>query len=144
MKGDLKKAKKLAIQTELLKNFIQDQDHYEEKKVGNEWYIKSFNGGTGRWQVSVFSEMSYKKYKNFTPEKYENAEKGFDTGYENFERPTLESIKTQIKKCLCDDKGKCGKHYFENKCIGCGSSQPTKCDSTLCDECWEQETKDDE
>lgn len=47
-KGDLKKAKRLARQIELLKNF--EGDFYQEKKVGNEWYVKSFNGGT-HWKL---------------------------------------------------------------------------------------------
>lgn len=46
-------------------------DHYEEKKIGNEWFIKSWNGGTGRWQVAVYPEQSYRRYKSYNDNKTE-------------------------------------------------------------------------
>lgn len=58
-------------QEELLKNFQQDEDHYEEKKVGSEWYIKNWNGGTKKWQVSVYSNQSYRNYKNYNESRNE-------------------------------------------------------------------------
>ena len=95
MKGQAKKLKRQAIQNELLKNF--EGDFYQEKKVGNEWLIKMWNGGTHKWQVAKFSEVAYKKYKAFGTAKQEEEEmdnqfkeKVFD---ETFVRPTLESIK---------------------------------------------------
>jgi len=74
MKGQAKKLKRLERQIELLKNFIQEEDHYEEKKIGNEWYIKMWNGGTKKWQVAVFSEMAYKNYKKFSSARKEEEE----------------------------------------------------------------------
>jgi len=65
-------AKRLARQIELLKNF--EGDFYQEKKIGNEWYVKSFNGGTQRWQVSIFSEDSFKKYSAYKTTKREEEE----------------------------------------------------------------------
>ena len=65
-------AKRLARQIELLKNF--EGDFYQEKKVGNEWHVKSFNGGTQRWQVSIFSEDSFKKYSAFNNARKEQDE----------------------------------------------------------------------
>ncbi len=68
----MNKLKKLQIQQDRLKEFShQEQDHYEERKVGNEWYIKSWNGGTNRWQVSVYSEQSYRRYKSYGEQKRE-------------------------------------------------------------------------
>jgi hypothetical protein len=100
MKGQAKKLKRLARQIELLSNFIQEEDHYEEKKIGDDWYIKSFNGATCKWQVSIFSNQSYKNYKTFGDAKKEDIEldekfkeKIFDT---NFKRPTLESLREQL------------------------------------------------
>lgn len=69
------KLKRLARQEELLKNFTGD--FYQEKKIGNEWYVKSFNGSTGRWQVSVFSEKSFRGYKSFSESK-NNHERFYD------------------------------------------------------------------
>ena len=57
------KLKRQARQLELLKNF--EGDFYQEKKVGNEWYVKMWNGGTKRWQVAVFNEYNFLKYKSF-------------------------------------------------------------------------------
>lgn len=64
MKG--KQLKRRQRQEELLKEFKQTTDHYEEKKIGYSWYIKSWNGGTGNWQVAIYPEESYRKYKSFT------------------------------------------------------------------------------
>ena len=66
------KLKRLNRQIELLKNF--EGDFYQEKKVGENWYIKSFNGSTERWQVSIYSEQSFGKYKAYTQAKIYNNE----------------------------------------------------------------------
>jgi hypothetical protein len=58
-----KKAKRWKRQLELLKNF--EGDFYQEKKIGNEWYVKMWNGGTARWQVAIFTEEKFRKYKGF-------------------------------------------------------------------------------
>lgn len=103
MKGDLKKAKRLAIQMELLKSFAhQKTDHYEEMKVGNEWHIKSYNGGTKRWQVSIYSEVSYRNYKSFQDDREPKRRKENIKPHIPFERPTLESIKkmTETKETV--------------------------------------------
>lgn len=100
MKGQLKKLKRLARQQELLKNF--EGDFYQEKKVGNEWLIKMFNGGTKKWQVAVFSETAYNKYKAFSKARKEEEE--LDNSFkekiidEKFERPTLESLGGSLNK----------------------------------------------
>lgn len=60
-----KRLARIARQEELLKNFNQAGDHYEEKKVGDTWMVKMWNGGTNRWQVAVFSEVSFRNYKSF-------------------------------------------------------------------------------
>lgn len=66
------KAKRLARQVELLKNF--EGDFYQEKKVGDGWYVKSFNGGTKRWQVSIYSQESFNKYSAFKKVKRDEEE----------------------------------------------------------------------
>lgn len=61
-----KQLKRLLKQLELLHEFDhQKQDCYEERKIGNEWYVKQWNGGTKRWQVAIFSEDSFRRYKSF-------------------------------------------------------------------------------
>ena len=101
MKGQAKKLKRLQIQNERLSFFNQEEDHYEEKKVDGGWFIKMWNGGTQRWQVSMFTDVAYKKYKAFGNAKQEEEEmdnqfkeKVFD---ETFVRPTLESVKNMLK-----------------------------------------------
>lgn len=65
-------------------------DFYQEKKIGQEWYVKMFNGGTKKWQVAVFTEASFKRYKMYEkPQESETKE----APYIPFERPTLESLK---------------------------------------------------
>lgn len=69
----LNKKQRIERQIELLKEFVQDKDHYEEKKVGNSWYVKMWNGSggagrRGKWQVAVYSDESFKKYKDFSKE----------------------------------------------------------------------------
>ena len=62
------KTKKLRMDKERedkLKLFEQTYDHYEEKRIGDKWYIKSFNGGTKFWQVAVYSLASYERYKQY-------------------------------------------------------------------------------
>jgi len=68
------KKEKLERQIELLKKFNQEEDYYEEKKIDNKWYIKSFNGGTKRWQVSIFEEDKFKKYKGYNKVQEESRE----------------------------------------------------------------------
>lgn len=53
-------------QLELLKEFAhQVGDFYEEKRVGDNWYVKMYNGGSDKWQVAVYSSSSFRRYKNF-------------------------------------------------------------------------------
>lgn len=97
---EAKKKRLRERQIELLKMF--KGDFYQVMQVGNEWYIKSWNGGTNKWQVSVYSDVSYKKYKSFDLEKARE-EKELDKKFKDipqvtFERPTLESIKKSLEK----------------------------------------------
>lgn len=70
--GKKSKQKRLERQIELLKHF--DEDHYQEKKVGDNWYVKMWNGNSKKWQVAVFSETSFKKYKAFAQARKEKEE----------------------------------------------------------------------
>ena len=55
-------------QEQLLKEYFSHQvnDFYEEKKVGDKWYVKMYNGGNDNWQVAIFSSQSFRNYKGFT------------------------------------------------------------------------------
>ena len=69
MSKTTRKAKRLARQEELLKVFShQVGDFYEEKKVGDKWYIKMHNGNTDTWQVAIFTNQSFRSYKTFRKE----------------------------------------------------------------------------
>lgn len=41
-----------------------NKDQYQEKSVNGFWLIKSINGETGKWRVAIFTEESFKNYKN--------------------------------------------------------------------------------
>jgi hypothetical protein len=64
-KGGRKKQIRLERQLELLKNFNQENDHYEEKMVGDSFYVKNFNGCNSRWQVCIYTKDAFIKYKRF-------------------------------------------------------------------------------
>jgi len=66
MKGQAKKLKRLKEQQDRLAQFDQEVDHYEEKDMGGEIWVKMWNGGTKRWQVAIFSPESFKKYKAYS------------------------------------------------------------------------------
>lgn len=66
MKGQLKKLKRLKEQEDRLKQFDQEYDHYEEKDIGGEVWVKSYNGGTNRWQVSIYTPPSFRRYKQYS------------------------------------------------------------------------------
>lgn len=63
MPTQTKKEKRRARQEELLKHF--DGDFYQEKKIGEQWFVKQWNGNSNKWQVAIFSEQSFNKYKQF-------------------------------------------------------------------------------
>lgn len=93
MKGQLKKLKREQRQNELLSLF--QGDFYQERKVGDNWYVKMWNGGTNKWQVAVFTIASFNNYKAFSSQRKEeketySKERNID---HNFKRPTLESVK---------------------------------------------------
>ena len=65
--GKLKSQKRRLRQDELLKTHFSHQirDFYEEKQVGDKWYVKQYNGNADVWQVAVFSNESYRRYKTW-------------------------------------------------------------------------------
>lgn len=76
-----KKQRKLKEHQDRLSQFDQEYDHYEEKDMGSEWWVKMWNGGTKRWQVAIFSPQSFQKYKGFqNGETYDEFDK---EGFEN-------------------------------------------------------------
>ena len=52
-------------QEQLLKMF-PDTPCYWEIKKDDRFYVKSFNGNTGRWQVSIYTPESFSRYKQFS------------------------------------------------------------------------------
>ncbi len=74
----------------------QKEDHYEEKKIGDEWFVKSYNGGTKFWQVAVYSEQSFRNYKSFQEDREPKRQKWNIEPQPVFQRPTLDSIKAMI------------------------------------------------
>jgi len=97
---ETKKQKLRERQIELLKMF--DGDFYQEKQVDNEWYIKSWNGGTNKWQVSIYSEVAYRRYKSFNGEKIKDCkacnQKICKCSVKSFKAPTLADVKEIVDK----------------------------------------------
>lgn len=67
-----KKLERAERQKELLKHFTED--HYEEKEIEQEWFVKMWNGDKKIWQVAVFSKESFARYKQFQKSKAEAQE----------------------------------------------------------------------
>lgn len=67
-----KQLKRLKLQEERLSQFDQESDHYEEKDMGGEIWVKSWNGSTGRWQVGVYSPASFRRYKQYSEQEEQN------------------------------------------------------------------------
>ena len=65
--GKATKLQRQLRQNQLLNYF--EGDFYQEKKIGNQYFVKQFNRSTGRWQVAIFSEGSFAKYKAFNTNK---------------------------------------------------------------------------
>ena len=96
MKGELKKIKRLQEQEERLKKFTGD--FYQEKQIGSDWWVKSYNGATKRWQVAVYTEQSYRKYKNFQAQREPKRRKENIKPHKPFSRPSLSSIQELLKQ----------------------------------------------
>ncbi len=66
--GKLKSIKRRARQETLLQEYFSHQvrDFYEEKQVGDKWYVKQYNGNQDKWQVAIYSNESFRKYKQYT------------------------------------------------------------------------------
>lgn len=65
--GKISKENKRRRQEELLKNF--EGDYYQEKKIGDKWFVKQYNRNTERWQVAIYSEESFSRYKEYIENK---------------------------------------------------------------------------
>lgn len=65
----MSKNKRLERQLTLLKEFAhQVGDYYEEKQVGDKWYVKLYNGNSDKWQVAIYSAQSFRGYKTYRRE----------------------------------------------------------------------------
>ena len=60
-----KQEKRKAEQLRRLSLFIQVTDHYEERQIEGNWWIKQWNGSTNCWQISIYSPESYQKYLEY-------------------------------------------------------------------------------
>ena len=50
---------------QFLITFFDKEEDYDEKYIHGFWLIKSWNGGTKKWQVAIYPEESYRNYKMF-------------------------------------------------------------------------------
>ena len=59
------KVKSNKTKQEFLLSFFNDNG-YEEKQVNGFWLVKQWNGNTKDWQVAIYTNQSFTKYKEFT------------------------------------------------------------------------------
>jgi hypothetical protein len=65
------------VKRSFLLSFFDDTEKYTEQNVNGFWLIKQWNGNDKRWQVAIYSEESYRKYKAAASgELYEKSEYG--------------------------------------------------------------------
>jgi hypothetical protein len=50
---------------QFLLSFFDDAG-YQEKQVNGFWLVKQFNGNTKSWQVAIFTNDSFRNYKDYT------------------------------------------------------------------------------
>lgn len=62
-----KQQQRQARQNLLLMYFSEDK--YQERRVGDKWFVKMWNRGTKRWQVAEYSLESFKRYKTYNSER---------------------------------------------------------------------------
>ena len=46
--------------------FPPNSNFYQEKHIGNEWFIKHWDGRLKEWTVAKYSEDSFQRYKNYS------------------------------------------------------------------------------
>lgn len=64
----LNKKKENKVRQEFLLSFFKEQnqnEHYEEKEINGFWLIKQKNNDNNSWQVAIYSQESYKNYKEY-------------------------------------------------------------------------------
>jgi hypothetical protein len=61
------KSKKSKINQSARLEMFNDQSyaHYEDRRYGNEVYVKHWNGNTRRWQVGRYSLDAFARYKQW-------------------------------------------------------------------------------
>jgi len=55
----------------LLTFFPQTEDHYEEKELNGFWLVKFFDGTTNRWLVGIYTQDSFKRYKEYSEGRFQ-------------------------------------------------------------------------
>ena len=50
------------IRQEFLLSFFE-KDEYSEKEINGFWLVKSWNGDSHNWQVSIYSQEAYNNFK---------------------------------------------------------------------------------
>lgn len=51
------------IRQNFLLSFFDDEDKYAEKEVHGFWLVKHWNKDTHRWQIAIYTQESFKRYK---------------------------------------------------------------------------------
>jgi len=60
----LKISRRERVQKERLSIFKENRyDRYEEKKIGDCWYVKHWEGSKNKWIVDAYSEQSFHNMK---------------------------------------------------------------------------------
>lgn len=59
------KQERVLRQEQLLSNFEPDSNYYQEKHIGDKWYVKLYNPILDRWIVAIYTEASFERYNNY-------------------------------------------------------------------------------
>jgi hypothetical protein len=67
----MKDPKKIKRQEELLKHFEGMPEGYQEKQVGNLWYVRSWNPAFERYFVAIYTQENFNRFKGYWASKNE-------------------------------------------------------------------------
>jgi hypothetical protein len=65
-KSNTKKLRRQQEQQRRLAIFVQDYDHYEEREINGEIWVKQYDAANHNWIVAIYSRESFRRYKNFS------------------------------------------------------------------------------
>jgi len=66
IRKDSEKKERNRIRQQFLLSFFENEPKYQEQNINGFWLIKQFNGNTEKWQVGIYTEDTFKRYKEWS------------------------------------------------------------------------------